>query len=69
MAKYFCSNCDKYVKRGNFKDFNCPECGEHLKYIGSCGECLEFQEFYDGVGTCDYKLNVRKDNQGCDKFK
>ena len=66
MNKYYCKKCMKFMKKN--KDFNCPDCNENLKYIGNCGECLNFQEFYDGIGTCDYKKNVRKDTIGCQNF-
>lgn len=53
----------------NIKNSTCPDCNNKLKYIGECGECLDFLEYYNGLGLC-CKSNKKKnkDNPGCKNF-
>lgn len=64
----FCKNCLKVYKKNENKDNKCS-CGSDLKYLGTCGECLDFIEYYDGLGTCKIKDKVKKNNKGCYSFK
>lgn len=64
----FCNKCRKVFNKHENSKNKCS-CGNDLKYLGTCGECLEFLEFYDGIGTCSEKDKVKSTNAGCHKFK
>ncbi|MGL5315399.1 MAG: hypothetical protein ACRCX2_19005 [Paraclostridium sp.] len=67
MSSY-CEKCRKIVPKHRNKDNKCS-CGNNLKYIGTCGECVDFLEYYSGIGTCQYKEKVKSTNNGCENFK
>ncbi|MGL5768079.1 MAG: hypothetical protein ACRCX8_20795 [Sarcina sp.] len=67
MSSY-CDKCKRIVSKHESNNNQC-KCGSSLKYIGSCGQCLEFLEYYGGIGTCDYKDKVKATNNGCEHFK
>lgn len=67
MSSY-CNQCCKFVSKHEAKNNKCS-CGNNLKYIGTCGECIEFLEFYDGIGTCPNKDKVKTFDKGCHEFK
>ncbi|MGL4999480.1 MAG: hypothetical protein ACRC5T_10975 [Cetobacterium sp.] len=67
MAKFYCKECNLLVKKN--KQGECEKCGtKELKYIGTCGECMEFDELYDSVGVCNYKSKLNRFQKGCEKF-
>ncbi|MGL6101265.1 MAG: hypothetical protein ACRC0G_16765 [Fusobacteriaceae bacterium] len=67
MSNY-CSKCKILVPKHVAKDNKCS-CGNNLKYIGRCGECLDFLEFYGGIGICSNKDRVKSTDEGCEQFK
>lgn len=74
MSKLICVSCGKEYSYHNLhgedkKNSTCPDCKNKLKYIGNCGECMEFLEYYNGIGLCCITNKKRtKDNSGCKKF-
>jgi hypothetical protein len=67
MSSY-CEKCKQIVTKHKNNSNKCS-CGSRLKHIGTCGECLDFIEFYDGLGTCEYKDKTKSINNGCENFK
>jgi predicted amidophosphoribosyltransferase len=66
--KYICKKCEKIIKKSESVNHKCDNCGSELNYLGKCGECLNFEEFYSGIGTCDYKKHIRRETEGCKNF-
>ncbi|MGL5713207.1 MAG: hypothetical protein ACRCX2_09325 [Paraclostridium sp.] len=66
MSSY-CEKCKKTVPKHNNNNNKCS-CGNNLKYIGTCGECMNFMEFYGGIGTCEFRDKVKAANTGCENF-
>jgi predicted ATP-dependent serine protease len=65
MANYKCKECKHTfhikVKKGAI--YKCTLCAsENVKYIGSCGECMEYIEIDAMTGTCRRFIKVNKNN-------